>query len=96
MRLCSVVWSCILGMSYTSVLYQFQSVGVIGGEGFLSILFKNKVGEILSMFFFIFEYLEIGKNLAKLVKFTLNNKKKINFFSISFDQEKNNESYTYK
>jgi hypothetical protein len=27
MRLCSGVWPCILGMSYTSVLYQFQSVG---------------------------------------------------------------------
>jgi hypothetical protein len=27
MRLCSGVWPRVLGMSYTSVLYQFQSVG---------------------------------------------------------------------
>jgi hypothetical protein len=26
-RLCSGVWPRVLGMSYTSVLYQFQSVG---------------------------------------------------------------------
>ncbi len=68
--------------------------GGIGREGFLCILFKNKVGEILSIFFFIFEYQKIGKKLAKLVKFTL--KKKFQFFFNFFCQEKNNESYTYK
>lgn len=52
MRLCSGVWPCILGMSYTSVLLPVPKCGGIGGEGFLCILFKNKVGEILSMFFF--------------------------------------------
>ncbi len=42
MRLCSGVWPCTLGMSYTSVLYQFQSVGAWEGKGSYAYYLKIK------------------------------------------------------
>ncbi len=79
-------------MYFGNVLHQcalpVPKCGGIGREGFLCILFKNKVGEILSMFFyFIFEYQKlkkIGKKIRKISQIYTKKKKNSQMFSISF------------